>query len=199
MLRTRPAVPPRPNKRRKCIEMRPPHPLLGVLALALVLPLLLLACEATAEPTALTDSDSATADPTTAGAEPSPNVTAVPPLAQTPPESDREALVALYNATDGPNWHSRDNWLSDMPIDDWHGVTTDPSGRVTELTLLPSYELLMSRYDPRRRGDATRPRRRGDTTGAGQPHQSESVASRRQPAERGRFRRSWPTSSICKR
>ena len=26
--------------------------------------------------------------------------------------TDRAALVALYNATDGPNWHSRDSWLS---------------------------------------------------------------------------------------
>ena len=69
--------------------MRPPHPLLGVLALALILPLLLPACEATTEP-------------------------------KEGPSTDREALVALYNATDGPNWHRRDNWLSDMPIGDWY-------------------------------------------------------------------------------
>ena len=51
------------------------------------------------------------------------------------PASDREALVALYQATDGDNWSSNDNWLSDGPIGEWHGVTTDGSGRVTALDL----------------------------------------------------------------
>ena len=50
-------------------------------------------------------------------------------------ETDREALVALYEATDGANWRSNDNWLSDRPIGEWHGVTTDRSGRVTKLSL----------------------------------------------------------------
>ena len=46
---------------------------------------------------------------------------------------DRDALVALYNATDGANWTDNTNWLSDEPLGDWHGVTTDDQGRVTEL------------------------------------------------------------------
>ena len=50
-------------------------------------------------------------------------------------ETDRAALVALYEATDGANWTSNDNWLSDRSIGEWHGVTTDRSGRVTELHL----------------------------------------------------------------
>ena len=48
---------------------------------------------------------------------------------------DREALVALYNATDGANWRNKTNWLSDQPLNQWHGVTTDTDGRVTELYL----------------------------------------------------------------
>ena len=56
-------------------------------------------------------------------------------LAQGSVQSDRAALVSLYNATDGPNWTSRTNWLSDEPLGDWHGVTTDANGRVTELDL----------------------------------------------------------------
>ena len=48
---------------------------------------------------------------------------------------DRTALVALYNATGGRNWRSNDNWLSDAPISEWHGVVTDGAGRVTELNL----------------------------------------------------------------
>ena len=48
---------------------------------------------------------------------------------------DREALVALYNATDGANWTNKDKWLSEDPIGDWQGVTTDTDGRVTGLNL----------------------------------------------------------------
>ena len=48
---------------------------------------------------------------------------------------DREFLVALYNATDGANWTNNTNWLSDEPLGDWHGVTTDDEGRVTRLAL----------------------------------------------------------------
>ena len=48
--------------------------------------------------------------------------------------SDRDVLVALYNATDGPNWTNSTNWLSDKPLGDWHGVTV-AGGRVTELAL----------------------------------------------------------------
>ncbi len=51
------------------------------------------------------------------------------------PETDRAALVALYNATDGPNWRWNFNWLSDEPLSEWPGVTTDDDGRVTELDL----------------------------------------------------------------
>ncbi len=48
---------------------------------------------------------------------------------------DRTVLVALYNATGGANWTDNTNWLSTSPIGEWHGVTTDASGRVTELDL----------------------------------------------------------------
>ena len=48
---------------------------------------------------------------------------------------DREALVALYNATDGPNWVDNHNWLSDAPIHEWSGVGVDEYGRVTNLYL----------------------------------------------------------------
>ena len=49
--------------------------------------------------------------------------------------TEREALVALYNATDGPNWTTRTSWLSEEPIWTWHGVDTDAAGRVTKLAL----------------------------------------------------------------
>ena len=48
---------------------------------------------------------------------------------------DRAALVALYNAIDGPNWDDNTNWLSNRPLGDWFGVDTDNDGRVTQLSL----------------------------------------------------------------
>ena len=49
--------------------------------------------------------------------------------------TDRAALVALYNATDGTNWHDKDKWQSEAPMGEWHGVTTNSDGRVTHLDL----------------------------------------------------------------
>ena len=49
--------------------------------------------------------------------------------------SVRAVLVALYNATDGANWNRNDNWLSDEPLGEWYGVTTDDVGRVVKLDL----------------------------------------------------------------
>ena len=55
--------------------------------------------------------------------------------AQPSPETVREALVALYNATDGPNWVNNGKWLSDAPIGKWHGVIAGVGGRVFGLDL----------------------------------------------------------------
>ena len=46
------------------------------------------------------------------------------------------ALHALYNATDGANWINSDNWLTDAPLTDWHGIKTDDEGRITEIYLI---------------------------------------------------------------
>ena len=48
---------------------------------------------------------------------------------------DRAALVALYNATDGPNWVDNTNWLTDAPLGEWYGVDTDAAGRVVGIDL----------------------------------------------------------------
>ena len=161
--------------------MRTPRLYLGILALALLLPLLLLACggsdeptdgpsseRATGEPTDLPDSERATDEPETpaspaptpstpgsgdaptateapaaATAPPTATDTPVPATATSPPaasgsvETDREALVAFYNATYGEKWKFSRNWLSDAPLGQWSGVTTDDDGRVIELTGIP--------------------------------------------------------------
>ncbi|NHF58277.1 T9SS type B sorting domain-containing protein [Flavobacteriaceae bacterium TP-CH-4] len=50
-------------------------------------------------------------------------------------QTDRDALMALYNATDGPNWLRNDNWGSMMPLDTWYGITTDAAGNVVDINL----------------------------------------------------------------
>ena len=48
---------------------------------------------------------------------------------------DRTALEVLYEATGGAQWATQTNWLSDAPLRDWYGVTTDEAGRVRTLAL----------------------------------------------------------------
>ena len=48
-------------------------------------------------------------------------------------ETDRAALVALYDSTGGDNWTSNTNWKSDKPLGEWHGITTDENGRVESI------------------------------------------------------------------
>ena len=49
--------------------------------------------------------------------------------------NDRAALVALYYGTGGTNWRCNRNWLTEVPLAEWHGVTTDRAGRITRLSL----------------------------------------------------------------
>ena len=88
------------------------------LALTAILAMLLVACVGADGPAAPT----ATQQPeTTPAAERS--------------DSDRDVLVALYHSTGGATWGANANWLSDRPIGEWHGVTTNSNGRVIELHL----------------------------------------------------------------
>ena len=49
--------------------------------------------------------------------------------------TDRAVLAALYNATNGSSWQDDTNWLSNRPLGEWHGVSTDADGRVARLDL----------------------------------------------------------------
>ena len=71
--------------------------------------------------------------------------------------NDRQVLEDIYNNTDGPNWQTwkggltflgaplgagrpnatwaDHNWMTDKPLSEWHGVTADAFGSVTELDL----------------------------------------------------------------
>ena len=50
------------------------------------------------------------------------------------PERERQALVDLYQATNGLQWQKSDNWLQGDPcLNNWHGITRgeDQQGRLT--------------------------------------------------------------------
>ena len=48
---------------------------------------------------------------------------------------NRETLIELYNRLGGLEWSDRTNWLTNEPLNQWHGVTTDADGQVTRLEL----------------------------------------------------------------
>ena len=46
-----------------------------------------------------------------------------------------DALAALYDAAGGAGWTKWAGWLTEAPVGEWHGVTTDAEGRVSGLDL----------------------------------------------------------------
>ena len=54
---------------------------------------------------------------------------------QCAPLTDRDALVALYEATGGPGWTNSGGWLTEAPLRLWPGVEVDTQGRVVGLDL----------------------------------------------------------------
>ena len=56
-------------------------------------------------------------------------------VAATADNADRAALEAFYHATGGPDWANDDNWLTDAPLGDWHGVAVDEYGRVAAIDM----------------------------------------------------------------
>ena len=89
-----------------------------------------------------TDTPAPTDRPVTTDA-PAPTATLAPPPTATPRpeptlapwERERAALKDFYEARDGDNWANNAGWLSDVPVGEWHGVTVDDDGRVTQLRL----------------------------------------------------------------
>eukprot|EP00752_Nemacystus_decipiens_P018192 g16322.t1 len=51
-------------------------------------------------------------------------------------QKDRAALIALYDATDGPSWRNNTNWNNmGADISEWYGVEVNDRGRVSRLGL----------------------------------------------------------------
>ena len=46
---------------------------------------------------------------------------------------NRCALIDFYEATGGPNWKRNDNWLTDAPLNEWHGIDANSDGVVVSL------------------------------------------------------------------
>ena len=56
------------------------------------------------------------------------------PTVQPPATTERDALVAQYDAAGGPDWTDTTNWLSSEPLGTWYGVEAE-NDRVTKLDL----------------------------------------------------------------
>ncbi|CAM9560167.1 unnamed protein product [Ectocarpus sp. 13 AM-2016] len=50
-------------------------------------------------------------------------------------QTDREALVALYNATGVAEWRNNRNWNTSAALSQWYGVEVNSQGRVVKLIL----------------------------------------------------------------
>ena len=97
--------------------------------------MLLVACGDEEEPTAPTAAGQPAATPTVEAIAEEATATPRPTPARAQSDPDRAVLVALYHSTGGTNWDANASWLSDRPIGEWHGVTTNSNGRVIKLSL----------------------------------------------------------------
>ena len=50
-------------------------------------------------------------------------------------EAERAALMAIFNALDGPNWESHGYWGTEAPVTRWQKVMCDENGHVVSLNL----------------------------------------------------------------
>ena len=117
--------------------------------------------------------------------------------------SDRENLIALYNATNGPNWTNKTNWLSDAPLDEWHGIETNEAGRVVEIRLtqnnlqgtipieLDQLDMLETLSFFVNRLSGTIPKELGSLENLGSLWLSENDLSGTIPPELGKLRNLW--------
>ena len=123
---------------------------------------------------------------------------AVTTAASPEPQSDREVLEALYDATGGAGWTDSTNWKTSAPLGEWYGVTTDTAGRVTSLELpgngltgpipaaLGSLALLQvldlgPRWDPASRQEFFNAADGADSAHVGATGEPEDTESRQEP------------------
>lgn len=49
--------------------------------------------------------------------------------------TERDALIALYDATNGDAWTNNTNWCTDADLSEWYGIYTDNNGKVSSISL----------------------------------------------------------------
>ena len=49
--------------------------------------------------------------------------------------TDRTVLELLYEQTGGNGWENNENWMTEAPMEEWYGITTNAQGRVTKIEL----------------------------------------------------------------
>ncbi len=76
-------------------------------------------------------------------------------LAQVP-QSEKDALIALYNATDGPNWYRHNNWNTSQPLASWDGINTQTINGVEHVTEIYLYNNNLSGQLPTEIGNLTK-------------------------------------------
>ena len=52
---------------------------------------------------------------------------------ETSAETDRTVLELFYERTEGEWWTNSENWMTEAPLGEWYGITTNAQGRVTEI------------------------------------------------------------------
>lgn len=50
--------------------------------------------------------------------------------------TDRDALVTLFERTDGGSWKDTQGWNTSADLSTWHGVKVNEEGRVVHLWLI---------------------------------------------------------------
>lgn len=63
-------------------------------------------------------------------------------------QTDRKALVALYNGTDGAKWAENRNWNTGADLSRWHGVEINDQERVVQLQLNNNNLQGIQRFSP---------------------------------------------------
>ena len=66
---------------------------------------------------------------------------------------ERAALVAFYKANNGDNWKYNQNWLSDKPLSEWHGIKMTADGK--HVSVIRLYYNNVDGYIPKEIADLT--------------------------------------------
>ena len=82
-----------------------------------------------------TEPESPTTEPEPEPASPAATKAPEPTPVPAKPRTHREILTALYRSTNGEAWANNENWLTDQPLEEWYGVTTNDRGGVLDLDL----------------------------------------------------------------